>query len=255
MNGSAAPAVEQGMNPVLRPLLLLAALLPALLSPAVAAVPRTVRVFVALCDNDSQGIAPVPAKIGNGDVPADNLYWGCTDGLAQVFRRSRHWRLERREQPEAGDVLERLTFVHGKHGTRLVSEAWRGRAIRGCLEAFEGCLARREADLAVWIGHNPLMDFEVPAPSRASSGDAAAIVLCCKSRDWFLSRLQSLNARPLLLTSQLMYPGAFLLHDGLEALFAGGDAEAVRQAAAKAYARNQKISVRAALGVFAAPEK
>ena len=32
---------------------------------------RSIRAFVALCDNDSQGIAPVPPRIGNGDDPAE----------------------------------------------------------------------------------------------------------------------------------------------------------------------------------------
>ncbi|MBS1655648.1 MAG: hypothetical protein JSU05_12430, partial [Bacteroidetes bacterium] len=39
---------------------------------------KTIHVFVALCDNKYQGIVPVPAKIGNGQDPANNLYWGCS---------------------------------------------------------------------------------------------------------------------------------------------------------------------------------
>ena len=31
---------------------------------------KTIEVFVALCDNGSQGIAPVPEKIGDGDLKA-----------------------------------------------------------------------------------------------------------------------------------------------------------------------------------------
>ena len=38
---------------------------------------RTIHVFVALCDNEHQGIVPVPEKIGNGKDPANNLYWGA----------------------------------------------------------------------------------------------------------------------------------------------------------------------------------
>ncbi|HST23582.1 MAG TPA: hypothetical protein VLR90_20895, partial [Blastocatellia bacterium] len=36
---------------------------------------RVIHVLVALCDNEHQGIVPVPAKIGNGDDPQNNLYW------------------------------------------------------------------------------------------------------------------------------------------------------------------------------------
>ncbi len=68
----------------------------ALLSPA-GAETKTIEVFVALCDNDSQGIAPVPEKIGDGDVPAANLYWGCSDGMSALFKRSPKWKLAKTE--------------------------------------------------------------------------------------------------------------------------------------------------------------
>src|SRR5207249_4829544 len=38
---------------------------------------KVIHVVVALCDNQYQGIVPVPALIGNGDNPAKNLYWGA----------------------------------------------------------------------------------------------------------------------------------------------------------------------------------
>ena len=42
---------------------------------------RTVHVFVALADNQNQGIVPVPAGLGNGLDPAHNLYWGAAAGV------------------------------------------------------------------------------------------------------------------------------------------------------------------------------
>ncbi len=47
-----------------------------------------------------------------------------------------------------------------------------------------------------------------------------------------------------------MYPGAFILQDALQVWIGGGSA-VIRAAAGRAYARNQKISVKAATGVFA----
>ena len=52
------------------------------------------------------------------------------------------------------------------------------------------------------------------------------------------------------MTDQFMYPGSFLLHDALEVWRRGGSVVEIRGAAGRAYARNQKISVRAATGVF-----
>ena len=37
---------------------------------------RTVHVFMALADNQHQGIIPVPPKLGNGEDAERNLYWG-----------------------------------------------------------------------------------------------------------------------------------------------------------------------------------
>ncbi|RYD36714.1 MAG: hypothetical protein EOP87_04950 [Verrucomicrobiaceae bacterium] len=51
--------------------------------------PKKVVFFVALCDNATQGILPVPAKIGDGDKPEANLYWGCSDGFSGCFRATR----------------------------------------------------------------------------------------------------------------------------------------------------------------------
>src|SRR5688572_31348119 len=46
---------------------------------------RTIHIFVALCDNKYQGIVPVPAGIGNGQDPKNNLYWGAGYGLKSFF--------------------------------------------------------------------------------------------------------------------------------------------------------------------------
>ena len=52
-----------------------------------------------------------------------------------------------------------------------------------------------------------------------------------------------------------MYPGSFLLHDAIEAWRQGEGLGPIRAAAGRAYARNQKISVKAATGVFSDLEK
>jgi hypothetical protein len=54
---------------------------------------RTVHVFVALADNQNQGIVPVPARLGNGLDPDNNLYWGAAAGVKTFFTRSPDWRV------------------------------------------------------------------------------------------------------------------------------------------------------------------
>jgi hypothetical protein len=52
---------------------------------------RSVHVFVALADNEHQGIVPIPARLGNGLDPAHNLYWGAAAGVKTFFIRSADW--------------------------------------------------------------------------------------------------------------------------------------------------------------------
>jgi hypothetical protein len=215
------------------------------------AAPKKVMVFVALCDNATQGIVPVPAKIGDGNVPAQNLYWGCSDGFSGYFKASKSWKLQPSPATNDAPILERLTFKNTALDCEITAEAWRGSDIGACLQAFEKALVAGEHQLVVFIGHNVLMDKQIAPPAQAAAKSCDAMVLCCKSDIYFRDRLTTLKVRPLLLTQQLMYPGSFLLHDILVPWAQGKDRATIRQAAAAAYAKNQKISQRAALGVFA----
>ena len=51
---------------------------------------KTIHIFVALCDNQYQGIVPVPKAIGNGQDPNNNLYWGCGYGIRTYFKKARN---------------------------------------------------------------------------------------------------------------------------------------------------------------------
>lgn len=219
--------------------------------PALAEEKR-IRVFVGLCDNATQGIVKVGARIGDGDKPADNLYWGCSDGLKSHFKASRRWKLEKSEAATGdGRILERLTFRHVSGDAVLVAEAWRGSRLKDCYLAFEQSMLSGKSDLVAFIGHNVLMDTAIDAPPAKAKDGTDAVVLCCLSDRFFRERLEAAGVRPVLLTTQLMYPGSFILHDAIEPWLAGKDRPALREAAGLAYARNQKIRPAAAKGVFA----
>jgi len=211
---------------------------------------KRVHVFVALADNEHQGIAKVPVKIGNGDDAANNLYWGATEGFKSVFGRSKTWKLEKTEENPSPEILERRSYRHASKDCVLVAEAWRGKNIHQCLEAFFANLHGRKSDLTAFIGHNGLMDAPVAVAPLDTAKTTDAIILCCMSASWFKNHLEALKARPVLTTEQFMYPGSFLLRDALDVWLRGGLRSEIRMAAAKAYATNQKISVKAAAGVF-----
>ena len=228
------------------------ALIFALLLAPLAAAETRIAVFVGLCDNATQGIIKVGAKIGDGDKPADNLYWGCTDGLKSHFKASKRWKLEKSETTTGDDrILERMTFRHVSGNAVLVAEAWRGSKLKECYEACEKAMLSGENDLVAFIGHNVLMDVAIEASAQKAKGKTDAIVLCCVSDRYFRQRLENAGVRPALLTTQLMYPGSFILHDALEPWLQGKARDSLRDAAGLAYARNQKIKPAAAKGVFA----
>ncbi len=217
---------------------------------------KQVAVFVALCDNEHQGIAPVPEKIGNGLVPSQNLYWGCSDALPKVMRASRDWGRPQYisdydERVES--VLETVVCTRADNAATVYAYAYRGDSIEACMSDFEQAIASSRYDLVAYIGHNGLMDVELPEPAPATS-KTDVVVLCCLSDEWFTDRVHRMGATPVLMTRQFMYPAGKVLTDVLAVwLKTPRNASAIHSAAARAYAKNQGISVKAAGGVFIAP--
>lgn len=77
---------------------------------------KTIHIYVALCDNKYQGIVPVPPKIGNGQNPNSNLYWGCSFGIRTYFKKSKEWDLIKSQKLDS-IRLERLVFKHKQKNT------------------------------------------------------------------------------------------------------------------------------------------
>jgi hypothetical protein len=238
-------------HPVMMCRILILALVVLIGSPLLAQAQRRVRVFVCLADNATQGLVPVPAKIGDGNDAAGNLYWGCDEALPALLRRSAVWKRISKEVNPTTAIVERLSFDHASRHTKMIVEAWRGSSMNECLIAFELAIQTGESDLLVFVGHNGLMDFQLPLVRAAPVKRPDVMVLCCKSLDYFKQRILDQGGRPVLLTTQFMYPGGFLVRDGVAAWLLKPDPAPIRNAAATAYAKNQGISLRSAAGVFA----
>src|SRR5262245_28809633 len=95
---------------------------------------KLIHVLVALCDNEHQGIVPVPARIGDGDDPANNLYWGASFGVKTFFKRAGGWKLIAETRNPRAEILERLVFKHQTKDVYLIADAYRGREIKRCVE-------------------------------------------------------------------------------------------------------------------------
>lgn len=235
-------------------------------APSVAAIAnhgRVVHVLVALCDNEHQGIVPVPEHLGNGEDPDGNLYWGAAFGVRTHFSKSRNWQLVEKIAAPDGNVIERVIFRHRSEKVHLVADAYRGSRMRQTIDAFFDSLsgAAREnvkvggvtiqikagSDLVAFVGHDGLMDFELGRKiERADAATRDAVVLACASRNYFFHPMKATGARPLLWTTNLMAPEAYTLHDALDGWVANESPEQIRERAAKAYSRYQKLSLAAA---------
>ena len=228
---------------------------------------KTIHVFVALCDNKYQGIVPVPATIGNGQDPNNNLYWGCANGVRSYFKKSKEWKLVKTQKLDK-IRMERLVFKHINKNFYLVADAYDGQYIKKTTTDFLFSAAGQlkdiikinktvigingNAKLVAYIGHDGLMDFQVNENFANSDGKKRdAIILACISKKYFAPHLMATKANPLVWTTGLMCPEAYTLHDAITAYIAGGNNEQVQLQAAKAYTKFQKCSLKASKNLLA----
>ena len=235
--------------------------------PAQEAQPRVVHVFVALADNQHQGIVPVPAKLGNGEDPEHNLYWGSAYGVKTFFTHSADWeRVGCTKRPKT-EILERCAFKYRTKDFYLIADAYRGIEIRQAILDFLDAAAGGGADtislpgssdplkvpiggsanLVAYIGHDGLMDFQISRPPRHKNDvHRDAIVLACASKQYFTDAVRASGAYPLLWTTGLMAPEAYTLKSALDGWIAAESNEQIRDRAAGAYDKYQKCGIRAA---------
>jgi hypothetical protein len=230
-----------------------------------------IHVLVALCDNQYQGIVPVPPRIGNGDDPANNLYWGAAYGVKTFFKKSGEWKLIAVIQKPKLEILERLVFKHLSKDVYLVADAYRGREIKKCTGDFFAFAAGRNpesisvqvgprnltlqigggADLIAYVGHDGLMDFSLDAyPKKSDEKVRDAVILACASKNYFARPLSGTGANPLLWTTGLMAPEAYVLKAALDGWLLKENGESVRKRAAAAYNKYQRCGSNAALRLF-----
>jgi hypothetical protein len=234
--------------------------------------PRVVHVFVAMADNQHQGIVPVPAALGNGSDPQRNLYWGAAFGVKTFFKASVEWQLISCSRGPKTAILERCVFKSRDEDVFLVADAYQGSEIKSAVTDFLSAAAGKTseyirakvnstdvslaaggaADLVAYVGHDAFMDFQI-APIAGAKGNKPrrTIILACASKAFFGPYLRQTGAEPLLWTTGLMAPEAYTLEAALTGWIANEDEEAIRRRAARGYDKYQKCGLRAALKLFA----
>jgi len=232
---------------------------------------RLVHVFVALADNAHQGIVPVPAALGNGDDAGRNLYWGAAFGVRTFFKRSGEWKEIAVVENPNSYVLERSVFLDEASGTYLIADGYRGREIKEAINDFFRAAAGQEPEtgelrtaggerkvrvptktsLAVYVGHDGLMDFALEKTFHGVGEEKReAMVLACASKSYFAAGLRPTGTQPVLWTTGLMAPEAYTLKAAVEGWIAGESGEKIRERAAVAYAKYQRIGLAGARRLF-----
>ncbi len=222
---------------------------------------KTIHVFVALCDNKNQGIVPVNTKIGNGQDPKNNLYWGCGYGVKMFFKlHSTEWKLVKTIQKPKPNIFERVIFKHKTENVYLCADAYDGAYIKQTTRDFLAASAGDMKDsvmidstkktyvrfggaskLICYTGHDGLMEFDLDSTAvKKDKETRKAIILACVSRTYFKPYLQKTGASPLVWTTGLMAPEAYTLEAAVNAWVAGKTDAEVREAAAQAYSKYQK---------------
>jgi hypothetical protein len=228
---------------------------------------RVIHVLVALCDNKYQGIVPVPAKIGNGQDPANNLYWGCCYGVKTFFKKQKDWKLVKRINNPTASIYERLVFKYTASGTWLVADAYNGSMIKQTISDFLDYSAGLQklvvspdslkieaggsSALVCYVGHNGLMDFSLektPANSDGLKRDVA--IFACASKPYFKEAVIKAGANPLIWTTHLMCPEAYTLLATVNGWIKKDQPSVVRESVAQTYNQYHKCGIRGARNLF-----
>lgn len=232
---------------------------------------KTIHVYVALCDNKYQGIVPVPERIGNGQNPNTNLYWGCGYGVRSFFKlKTKDWELVRTFKPNNPKILERVLFKHVKQDVYLLADAYDGKHIKTCTEDFLKASNKQnplkinpissiqlnfggKADLVSYIGHNGLMDFDVNIKFNkidSSAKKTDVIILACYSKNYFKPHIIKAGANPILWTTHLMAPEAYTLKSAIDGWLLNESGKQIDERAAQTYNKYQKCDIKGARNLF-----
>lgn len=247
--------------------------------------PLVATLYVALCDNDSQGIVPVKnRRVCRGDDPDRNLYWAAAGGLAATLKQAKWQRVSLTYFAE-GDLavkaVWRKTFSPGGalrvRGVRepfhifIIGRGYRGDHIRQAMMDYLDAVNRdgkMDEEVGGWrlkaggashvvgyIGHDYFYDVDDPAPLLATrNGDSVlpkgTFALSCTGHVFIRRAIQRPNAHIFILNRTLGFPGAWTAEAVLAALADGKSMKEIHHCAAAAFAAGQGVPLGTALGAF-----
>lgn len=227
-----------------------------------------IHILVPLCDNEHQGIVPVNSRLGDGTNLRSNLYWGAGYGIKSHFYYHTKWKLTESRKDVNQHILERVVFKKKKDNSMvfIVADAYRGDRMFQCLGDFTQSIAGAKndtlvvgsdtininggADLICFNGHNGLMDESTPLVMNKDGREKDAVVIACASHGYFTPYLKAAGGYPLVLTTNLLAPEAYVMEGIIETWLNMKSGEECRLAAGDGYNSIQKCGQNGARRLF-----
>ncbi len=235
--------------------------------------PMVVTVYVALCDNESQGIIPVKnPSICDGDVPERNLYWSTSGGL-KGWARKHGWKRVYRERSNASildaSVWRKRARPGGELKARgvkkpfyiyLVGLAYRGveidLAMRDYLHAVNHdqhktislddnttLIFGGKSHIVGYLGHDYFLDVDADEHTALMGENEGKSVLAkgtfalaCEGNEFIRPAISRQNVYIFILNKQLAYPGAWTIGGIVEGVAWGESGRQIHKRAARAFA-------------------
>jgi hypothetical protein len=230
---------------------------------------KTIHVFVALCDNEHQGIVRVPKAIGDGKNPSTNLYWGAGYGVKHFFdKKSPDWVLIKTIKQPDSVILERILFKHVSKEIYLLADAYDGEQIKTCIKDFLRASNGQtsipiaidsttlyfggKANLISYVGHDGLMEFtiDIDYTTNKIQTPKDVIILACFSKEYFAPHIKKAQANPILWTTHLMAPEAYTLKAAIDGWIRKESGTQIDERAAQTYNQYQKCGITGARNLF-----
>jgi hypothetical protein len=227
--------------------------------------PRIIRILVPLCDNENQGIAPVNERLGDGQNPNTNLYWGAGYGVRTFFQKSKDWELVSISEGPKRSILQQLVFKHATRNAYLIAQAYAGDQMEDCLIDYWAELSGKDtahgvkidsyngplkADLIIFNGHNGLMDMTVQPEPNTDGRRKDAIAIACASRSYFTPYLEKAGGYPLIMTTDLMAPEAYVCHAAIDGWLKNKSPNEIKKMCGVAYDKYQNCGLYGATSLF-----
>lgn len=229
---------------------------------------KTIHIFVALCDNEFQGIVPVPKTLGNGKDAKNNLYYGAMYGVKSFLRyKTKEWIYIKTIKPTNKNIIESVLFKHKTKDVYLLADAYDGEQIKTCTIDFLKAANHQnlkeithnsktlnfagKSNLVAYIGHDGLMEFDVNVTYNSVKKKKDVIILACISKAYFKEEIRKANANPLVWTTGLMAPEAYTLRDAITGWLLNETNAQIKERAAQSYNKYQKCGIRGARNLFA----